>query len=1281
MSKNYLSKFLAMVVMTLGWSYAFSQTTITVDAPAGIAGTYDGIAAAFGNYLNGESAAVVLGDDGAGVSDGCEIVNDMTGAIALVDRGVCGFTIKVANAQAAGAIAAIVCNNDEANPDDAIAMGGTDCSIEIPSVMVSFNTCQIIKAELANGVTVTFPSEGPSEEGQSITNPIALPGAGIYTATELTGTFSSIANSTAAKVYSIVAPQTGVMNVNSCNGGADTRLVILQGCRNGLVLLASNDDACSIEPGGDSYASSVDVIVQEGETYLIHWDDAWDPSGFDFEVSFYELPVVDLTFNVDMKNETVADDGVKLYVDGTEYDMADNQDGTWYWTIAVTAGDVLEYRFANGAGNLEDSPSIDGCRSVTVGLNPGSLNLVCYNSCNVCPPDEICPTWIFEDFEGYELGGLSDQSPDWTPWTPGNPDEDAEVSNEIAYSGSQSMRISEEDPDDQLLRLGDRTEGNFILKWKMYVPVGKAGYFNLQKYQDNPGQSFAAQFNLNADGTGSVDAGASNSATFTYPQGEWFEVYFSIDLDNDWNRFWVARNSVFEWPNSWETFAQSGVNQLGCADFFGNDGNLYFIDDLVFKQIESSCSPNAIICDGFDGYELGSTPGSQSPWWSNWSDEPGSDEEGVVSSNEFLSCEQSLEISEAGGDDQILNLGLRTEGNYILSWDMYVPSGHAAYFNLQKIVPPTGNATDFALQAQMLEDGTIVFDIGASGSVNYTYEHDQWFSVTFELDVDNNTTIMHIGGIPIVMWPLNWSIFATSGAQQISGADFFGNTNNLFYIDNVSFVQVPSVPGNVCSTANDLNAYLGQGQGTTTSTPLYDNTYYTSLLTDPEVGFECFGEPDGGGSAPSLDNTIWYTFVGDGQTYFIETGDCGSDNYITNGDTQMAIYTGDCDNLTPVACNEDSPNGTAGNYKAGLQLETVAGQTYYMLVDGLNFLGEFSVGEFCINFTQLTGIPVTEVTFQVDVNNINVSAQGIKIRGSWNNFANENMTNQGGGIWSYTRTFFVGDEITYRFSNGNANLEPGDVLGACGESVNGTIYRSHTVAGDNETLPAVCFGSCLPCGQAVQVTFGVDMTYYLLDNPLTTVRIAGNFADIGAIGIPSWNPSNSPAFTHVGDDVWTTTIEFPISSAGQNLEFKFLNSPDSWGDCHVHQECMDDEDAACKNPSNDNRLLVIPSSNEAICFTWESCLGCNVSGTEEAQSDVAMTVAPNPFSNRAVVTFKNSVLNGKLTLSSVTGQVLRTYQVNGAQVVIEKDNLAPGVYFINVITESGISTAERLIVE
>jgi hypothetical protein len=99
---------------------------------------------------------------------------------------------------------------------------------------------------------------------------------------------------------------------------------------------------------------------------------------------------------------------------------------------------------------------------------------------------------------------------------------------------------------------------------------------------------------------------------------------------------------------------------------------------------------------------------------------------------------------------------------------------------------------------------------------------------------------------------------------------------------------------------------------------------------------------------PLVQQTVWFTFTGDGSTYFIETSNCaGVVDYIDNGDTQMAIFTGDCGNLTQVACNEDGPQSTDQEYPAGLDLQTEDGVLYYVMIDGY----ENAQGQFCMQFT------------------------------------------------------------------------------------------------------------------------------------------------------------------------------------------------------------------------------------------------------------------------------------------------------------------------------------------
>jgi hypothetical protein len=138
------------------WTSPFPNF-VTVTSPASIAGDYPASGANFGPSFTATgpiSGNVTVVDDGAGAStsDGCEpLIGFPAGDIALIDRGSCPFVLKVNNAEAAGASAVIIANNVAGNP---ITMGGVDPAITIPSLMISLDDGDLLKANLP--VTATL---------------------------------------------------------------------------------------------------------------------------------------------------------------------------------------------------------------------------------------------------------------------------------------------------------------------------------------------------------------------------------------------------------------------------------------------------------------------------------------------------------------------------------------------------------------------------------------------------------------------------------------------------------------------------------------------------------------------------------------------------------------------------------------------------------------------------------------------------------------------------------------------------------------------------------------------------------------------------------------------------------------------------------------------------------------------------------------------------------------------------------------------------------------------
>lgn len=103
--------------------------------------------------LFGEVMPVVANTTADGLTGpGCGplALNDaraVSGKIALIDRGVCGFAIKTKNAQLAGAIGVLIADNAAGSPPP--GLGGTDPSVVIPAVRVTLADGNALKVALA----------------------------------------------------------------------------------------------------------------------------------------------------------------------------------------------------------------------------------------------------------------------------------------------------------------------------------------------------------------------------------------------------------------------------------------------------------------------------------------------------------------------------------------------------------------------------------------------------------------------------------------------------------------------------------------------------------------------------------------------------------------------------------------------------------------------------------------------------------------------------------------------------------------------------------------------------------------------------------------------------------------------------------------------------------------------------------------------------------------------------------------------------------------------------
>jgi uncharacterized repeat protein (TIGR01451 family) len=169
---------------------------LNINEPAVIAGSYDSGTASYGPPV---PAIPIVGevvrayDESAAPFLGCEELanaDEVNGKIALIDRGSCFFEEKTFNAQAAGAIAVIICNYLNSSIGMAGGVEGTDP--DIVTISLGSSDCNLIKNILENGETVTVSiglpdNSGPTNVGSSMDNGVIAHEYGHGISNRLTG--------------------------------------------------------------------------------------------------------------------------------------------------------------------------------------------------------------------------------------------------------------------------------------------------------------------------------------------------------------------------------------------------------------------------------------------------------------------------------------------------------------------------------------------------------------------------------------------------------------------------------------------------------------------------------------------------------------------------------------------------------------------------------------------------------------------------------------------------------------------------------------------------------------------------------------------------------------------------------------------------------------------------------------------------------------------------------------------------------------------------------------
>ncbi|MFN8863385.1 MAG: T9SS type A sorting domain-containing protein [Flavobacteriales bacterium] len=347
----------------------------------------------------------------------------------------------------------------------------------------------------------------------------------------------------------------------------------------------------------------------------------------------------------------------------------------------------------------------------------------------------------------------------------------------------------------------------------------------------------------------------------------------------------------------------------------------------------------------------------------------------------------------------------------------------------------------------------------------------------------------------------------------------------------------------------------------------------------------------------------------------------------------------------PSACGVD--DGFGGFNRT---IEVGSGNTVYGPVC-------FSSCEACV-----PQVPVL-VTFRVNMNNENVSPDGVFVVGDFNDWDPEAtmMSEFEPGVYQAVGVVNSGTTIQYKFLNGPDFAGEETVPGDCGvDNGFGGFNRSFTAGSDNEIIPVVCFSGCADCTGSgnVSVTFVVDMSQQTVSPE--GVHIAGSFNGFSATA--SEMTQVSPGVYH-----FTTGI-----APNTPVTYKFINGNDFAFVESVPFECGVDDGFG-----GFNRTFTTPANSvqlNEVCFG--SCVDCTVNVEEGSLTNPE--VYPNPANN--IIRIRgNAAGTSTAIVTDCTGrEVMRVAGVNADERVADVSALSAGLY---VIRFEGTSYRVSLIIK
>jgi hypothetical protein len=196
-------------------------------------------------------------------------------------------------------------------------------------------------------------------------------------------------------------------------------------------------------------------------------------------------------------------------------------------------------------------------------------------------------------------------------------------------------------------------------------------------------------------------------------------------------------------------------------------------------------------------------------------------------------------------------------------------------------------------------------------------------------------------------------------------------------------------------------------------------------------------------------------------------------------------------------------------------------------------------------------------------------------------------------------------------------------------------------------------------------------------NTVSITATASN--STGIVGVAAHN-----SFGTSGTRIFVVHVTHPDTLTTINGDTITSNATPStttyqWIDCNNANQPIAGETNRSYTPSLSGYYAVIVTRNG--CIDTSMCINVVVLGIEEINFFASITIAPNPFNSETTITFSEAQKNTTIKVTDIVGKEIKTMNFTGRQLVIDKEEMKAGIYFVQTIDERKNVTNNKIIIQ